>query len=525
MEINSVRLPLKNACLVGLGATLFALLFSGIGFLQGWLVNGEFCFALDDSFIMMAISKNLAFHQVWGLTKYEFSSTASSPLFTVLLSGLDLVFGEHILLPLIVNVSALAGMFLWLSLKARSWGFNQWQTWMLLMGVFYFMPVPVLLFGSMEHILHTWIALYTLQQVIENQEKLSLVKLLFLGAILAGIRYEGLFEGGILVLFLWKNKSWWKGFALGMGMMIPVFWLGIYSLQQGWFFLPNSLVLKGYTMNIQETINFWGFLQSWYSKAACHPHAIVAMLALYLVTGFKSKGNNQNWIWLILLTSGAHFCLARYNHVYRYEAYLMGMTWVCLWKVLCQAGVSNDGKQVWLNLSKTPWIAGLILVMVLIPLYRSVSSYAIGTRAMVNIYEQQVQTAKFIKTYYNEEVIGAIDVGAIAYYTDCRLIDLWGLGDMDIARLRLKNQYKPRQIDSICRIKHLKFSIVYGNVYGTGLETMAWEKQGSWVLSNNAVCSRDTIDFYGLAPIENKILKKNLIEFRPKLPQSVQVIY
>ena len=66
---------------IGWLAFAFALLLSAPGFIQAFLVNGDFCYALDDSFIMMAISRNFAFHHVWGLTAHEFSSTASSPTF------------------------------------------------------------------------------------------------------------------------------------------------------------------------------------------------------------------------------------------------------------------------------------------------------------------------------------------------------------------------------------------------------------------------------------------------------------
>jgi len=507
---------------IGWLAFAFALIFSAPGFIQAFLVNGDFCYALDDSFIMMAISRNFAFHHVWGLTAHEFSSTASSPLFTVLLAGINLLIGDHIWIPLAVNVLGLAGLFLWLSARAKTWNMNRWQTWFLLMGAFYFMPVPVLLFGSMEHILHTWIALYCLQQVIEIPASLSFLKLILMGAILAGIRYEGLFEGGLLILWLWKNKEYQKGFFLGTGMLIPVCWLGFYSMAQGWFFLPNSLILKGYTMNIQETKDFYGYLLSWISKAANHPHAIVAMLVLYFLWSSPDSKPNENktWLGIVLGISIVHFVLARYNHVYRYEAYLMALAWVAFWKTTCQTNVTVSFDSLRQILFASPVQSILYLALIISPLYRSVDSYVVGTRAMVNIYDQQVQMARFVKSYYNNETVGAIDIGAVAYYSDAKVLDLWGLADLDIAWLKLKNIYSAEGVARVCKQKNMTMAIGYGK----HLDSPEWHRVERWVMPHNVVCSRDTIDFYAFTPKTREELRQNLILFHPRLPVTVRVL-
>ncbi len=118
-------------------AFLFALVFSSIGIVQASLLNGEFCYALDDSFIMMALAKNLAFHGVWGLTPYEFSSTASSPLFTIILALFFKVFGKNIFMPLIINVASLFFLFAFVAGKSVQRGMNSWQIWIMLMGLFF----------------------------------------------------------------------------------------------------------------------------------------------------------------------------------------------------------------------------------------------------------------------------------------------------------------------------------------------------------------------------------------------------
>ena len=508
----------KQALLV----LLISLLAAFTGFALAWLEIGEFCYALDDSFIMMALSKNLAFHHTWGLTQHHFSSTASSPLFAVLLAMADLLFGEHIWMPLLINLTALGGLYFFLARLCETWGFEVWQTRWMLLGIFIFMPVPVLLFGSMEHLVHTLIALACLVLVLEKSESAGVWLFLVLGAMLSGIRYEGLFEGALLVLWLWSQKQWIKGFLLGFGMLIPVCWLGFYSMQQGWFFLPNSLVLKAYGMNVQEAGSFFGFLKSWLSKAANYPHCMVAMLALFLVRDIPAarKNRNASWTGIVLLISLLHFMLARYGHVYRYEGYLMALSWIALWKTLVQGAVPSAGFSLAAWVKKSRVQALLIFCLALSPVYRSIESFANGSKAIVNIFEQQVQTARFVQQFYDHDIVGAIDVGAIAYYSNCRLEDLWGLGTMDFAKLKLQNRYRSAEIDSVCRKLGMEFAIGYGNP----IREPGWVKAESWAIRDNRVCAQDTVDFYALNPAALARLERNLAVFRSRLPESVIVI-
>ncbi|WP_185208585.1 hypothetical protein [Chryseobacterium sp. C3] len=59
---------------------------------------------IDDAYIHLAMAKNFALYDVWGVTKYKFSSTSSSPLFTYILSVLIKVSGNNDFLSLWVNI-------------------------------------------------------------------------------------------------------------------------------------------------------------------------------------------------------------------------------------------------------------------------------------------------------------------------------------------------------------------------------------------------------------------------------------
>lgn len=493
------------------------------GFLLAYQEDGAFCYALDDSFIMLAISKNLAQSGIWGATPYEFSNTASSPLFTVMLAGLIALIGNQIWIPLAVNLLALLGLFIWLEKIATNWGFQRWQNWFLLMGISIFAPVHVLIWGSMEHLLHLFISLLCINQVIQNAKTTSWFVWILLGSCLAGIRYEGLFLGSGIVLWFWANKQWKTSALFGFGLLLPVVFLGIYAVSKGSYFLPNSLVLKGIYRNIQRTGSTGGYLLSWVEKVLYQPHALVAILFLAVSLKWKEiqTSSSAQWIGFILCMSILHAIFGRYSHIFRYEAYLMAASWVVLWRYVCIELKINTLQSI-KPLLFSNWMQTLLVVFLAFPaLKRSADSMAIGTRAMVNIYEQQVQMGRFVQQFYNKAPVAAIDIGAICYLSKARVLDVFGLASIEVARQKMAGQYSYASMDSLCRRKGVEVAIVHK----LKPDTNGWHKVGSWAIDNNVVCGGDTVDFYGLTGESSNRLKKQLHSFQPKLPATIQVHY
>src|SRR5450759_5232638 len=68
------------------------------------LNNGHFGYPLDDVYIHMSMAKNIVINGVWGIDKYEFASSTSSPLWTLLLSLIYFLFGVNEVSPFIMNI-------------------------------------------------------------------------------------------------------------------------------------------------------------------------------------------------------------------------------------------------------------------------------------------------------------------------------------------------------------------------------------------------------------------------------------
>src|SRR3990167_1515585 len=66
--------------------------------------HGHLIYAFDDPYIHMTMAKTFTQHGVWGISRYEFSSSSSSLLWTLMLSIVYFLFGVNELTPLILNI-------------------------------------------------------------------------------------------------------------------------------------------------------------------------------------------------------------------------------------------------------------------------------------------------------------------------------------------------------------------------------------------------------------------------------------
>ncbi len=72
----------------------------------------------------------------------------------------------------------------------------------------------------------------------------------------------------------------------------------------------------------------------------------------------------------------------------------------------------------------------LIAANVFLMIYKCWAAHPIMSKGE-NIYEQQVQSAKFLHQFYNTSKVVANDIGAISYYTNIHLLDIAGLGSVE----------------------------------------------------------------------------------------------
>src|SRR4051812_2888300 len=145
----------KGGSLLVLTAALLAC-FLPVFYFEYWVLhhtNGVFIYPVDDAFIHLQLSKNLAQHHNWGINVGEFNSASSSPFYTVLLSLLGLIFSSNILIPFLVNCVAAVALLVVVQSWLKKQGLGNLAQLVILLCIVFFLPLPVLVVSGMEHVL------------------------------------------------------------------------------------------------------------------------------------------------------------------------------------------------------------------------------------------------------------------------------------------------------------------------------------------------------------------------------------
>ena len=513
--------------------------------------NGTFMYPLDDTFIHMALAKNLAFYGNWGMNRYAFASASSSVLYTLLLAALFRVFSVQVMIPFLIN--CVTGIVLLFSLRRwlRKENINNGPQLIIFLCVIFFTPLPILLVCGMEHTLQclfSFLFVFGISDWFERSQaeggdnrKLPWQVVVY-GMMVSFIRYEGLFLVAIACLILLYHRKVATAFRLGLIAILPLVIFGIYSVAKGSYFLPNSVLLKSNDapFSIDGILRFLdnvlvqkltvvkadnipvGTPRPGISLLATQRLLIVLPLAYFIFLKYIRQRPAYGYI-LLMLTGCTllQLSLASTGWLYRYEAYLVFCAVLIVSVLVCRYG-----RLVFLERSIGVRLLMAVLVFALFFPFvlRSTAAFSKTGTACVNIYQQQYQMGLFLQKYYDKDAIAANDIGAISYFTGGPNIDLWGLGNIQVARSKKKNYWTPDFLDSLCRSNHVKAAVLYDKWFSDSL-LHRWTKVATWQIGNNVICGDDSVSFYSPDETEAAGLKQHLIEYGSSLPAGVAVRY
>ncbi len=502
--------------------------------------DGHLAYALDDSYIHMAIAKNFSQHGVWGVTRYEFTSSSSSLFWTLLLSVVYLVFGVHEASPLILNITSatLIVLLVYWILSKHSSPFGLLYIFLILLGMIFATPLPALIFTGQEHTLHALITIffvYLSAKALSEEAFRSLafdsVLLLVVAPVLTLIRYEGLFLVLVVCTLFILRKRWAYSLSLGALAIVPIGVYGIISVAHGWFWLPNSVLLKGTLPDLTSAKAIITLVYSRYLQLLATPHIlfiVIAALILYVFRFKKEKGiweHGQIMVVVFIATTLLHLQFARTGWFYRYEAYLVGLgifvVGTSLREYLPQElQIEIDSK----SLLRYAGLAFLIFLIVSPFVVRGTISVSEIPQATTNTYEQQYQIGLFVREFYQGQAVAATDIGAINYLADIKCLDLVGLGNVEVARAKRGGYYDGQHISELAESEHVGIAVGYDYLFKRDetKETQSqWTKVGQWKILNNVVCGQNAVVFYAVDPSEVDGLIENLRTFSSQLPKGV----
>ncbi len=500
-----------------------------------------FVYILDDTYIHLSIAKNLAHHGVWGVCSDHFRPASSSLLWTLLLTLHFKLFGQSEVYPLVLNLifSTLSLLSCYAILKREN-VLPRFQC-LILLAFLFFVPLPLLTLSGMEHTLHlllmlnfVYLAAIKVSRDVVFSEKKDSALLILLALLLTSARYEGLFVSFFTCCFLLLRRRISLSLAVGFAALLPVITFGIWSLSQGGFFLPNSVLVKGRMISVHSLRDLWHYLSPIFIPSSkilpvwvCLWSSIVLFFLRIKQVGLFEK--RQMLLLLFILSAIPHALFAKIGTFFRYEAYLLGagLTVICLnLTSLIPEEWKFDALKIKL-VQRRQYIQASLIFLLLIPVVpRGGKSLARSIRASENIAKQQIMMGYFVHKYYQGESLVAGDIGAINYYADIYCLDIIGLGSTEIARLKQEKRYNSASLGEYAKKEKARIAIVYDKTFRQMNENPPsdWILVGKWKIPNNVVCGEDTVSFYSLNPKETALLQEHLRDFSSFLPKDVEQI-
>jgi len=489
--------------------------------------DGKLIYPIDDTYIHMAMARNFAEHQIWGGDLSGFSSTTSSPLYTFFLAVAYKVFGTNIFFPLVLNILFGIAICILLGRIFNRLHFHPFFSFSVITLIVLITPLWTLVYLGMEHTLHSFLSILFvyyagryLGSVKEKKE--SAIILLVTAPMLLATRYESLFILGIVVGMLCLKKEFLFGLKLFAAGCMPIILYGLLSVSKGWYFFPNSVLLKG-GQHAHFSLN--GLLKYLELIVYKCPHLYVLIFLLLLLSAIqflrKKTFVDAPFLMAVITLLGifSHLFFARIGWFYRYESYLIAVALFVI-AVLIRETVDWQAVRRWPFVSIS--LLFLTALFLTLPLIGRVKSALVKLPfATKNIYEQQCQMAFFVREFYNDQKVAINDIGAVTYFSNADVFDLIGLMDMDIARAQKNKKSFPDRLYDLIKEEGSKIAIVNEGAFKHRPLPDHWTQVGRWQILNNVVCCRDTIAFYSLNLQEQNHLINCLQSYSTKLPADV----
>jgi hypothetical protein len=420
--------------------------------------NGLLIYATDDAYIHMAVARTLAVHDIWGCTPFHFSSSSSSVLWTFGLGLAYRAFGVHDWTPFVLNVAFAVGTLVVANVSLARLGASSLLRAAALLGIVVAFPLAGMVLLGMEHIVHVLLTIAFAAVAVEaltrppespGTIRRRTVALCVLGALLAASRYEGFFLVGLVCLAFLVRAQRLRAVWIGVSALLPVAAFGAISVANGSYFLPNPLMVKAVG---EKTSIVTALLQPFGREdlAFFRNNRAMPILLGLSVLGALAHGVAGRAFWrpsvlypsalaAMILLHG-HFVFSPLFWVYRYDAYLVAFG-------IFVAAVVLEGLP---SLGVVPRGAlPALLVASLVPMVSDVREGLFPEaeiEGMRNTYLEEYQTAEFINSYYPRDAVIVNDLGAVAFYTQARILDLVGLGDIEPLRIMRRGAYTSRDV-------------------------------------------------------------------------------
>ena len=499
--------------------------------------GGHWEYPIDDAYGHLAVAKNLVRHGVWTYSAPNgFDSGISSLAWPLLLAASFLLTGVNAYATLVLNALSALGLLWYAAGMLRRAGTPAGWACAGLLAAVAFTPLPLLVLVGMEHCFHALVSLVFLdlagRSLADGEKRPPRWALPVAACALTMARYEGMFLVGTAVFLLGCCRQWRQAVAVAVAAALPIVGFGLFSLTQGWPFLPCSVLLKGTRPASLHLPDLLAYAARGYVQMTDNPHTLFLVLALAVVLTVRFARGAGVWSYptlllgLTLAATVAHLQLAALGWFYRYEAYLIAAGCVVVPLALADTLPGRRTAGDWRRPAAwpAPAVWALVVGLFTLPFWqRTVESCNTVVDGCRNIYEQQHQMARFLGRFYDGEGVAANDIGNIAFYADTRLCDTAGLVNQEVMRRIRAGTYDQAALRGLLARYDVQAVVVYdtwAGIYGGQLPEWGLPV-GRWTIPGNRVCASETVSFYAPRPELAPRLTRALQEFSPELPADV----
>lgn len=517
--MNDFKVAFKSflICMVA-----FAAICIGYALISMSKTDGHYIYLIDDAYIHLAMAKNFALHDVWGVTRYQFSSTSSSPLFTYFISILIRFFGNNDQLSLYFNFVFGFGTVYFLN-RYFSGIFSESKNIVLsVLFALFFSVMHLQVLSGMEHVFHVFLFVVNIYCFSNFKNKYSVYGF-YLSLLLMGlVRFESMFYFVILAFVLVLIKKWKDALGVLLTGFIPIILFCWFNYLHDGYFFPNSVVVKGTKFTFDsnfphqlKTIFLDNFLLnvSFY-KVGFFP---VLLSIVFIAKDYHKKNFQQlikdNFFSIVIsLLMFCHSMFADLKGMFRYEAYILaGFSMALIPKLKDLFGNFRN------YIKSERLIAGIVLMNIFLLIYKFSFAHKMLENGGKNIYEQQMQSAKFLHTYYNESKVVANDIGAITYFTDIHLLDTAGLGSKETIVFNENKRIPDAEFQNF--LTHYTINNAYdiAIIYDAWLQNHIpknWKKAAELKINNTVTVARDKVSIYTVDQNNLQELKENIRNFK-----------
>jgi hypothetical protein len=518
------HVPAMASVVAAYWATVAALVYLSMAGTAGVLV-----YPLDDTYIHMAMARNVALHGVWGVTPEGFTSATSSPLWTGVLAAAYAAAGVSPWTPLILNLVIGTALVVSLYVLLAGTGIAAAIAAPVTAAIVFAGTLPTMTVIGMEHVLHAlvtvWFVMLGSRQA-GRDDPAGVWPVAALAAALTVTRYEGAFAVAAVVVALWIARRWRAGVVVAVAGAIPILLYGWWSQSQGGFLLPNSVLLKGVApamsiTGLAQLAMFWTALTALMSN----PHLaflLIAVLGLAALPRRDASVREHEVLALIFVVCTLlHLQFARVGWFFRYEAYLVVLGLVAVATLV--RGVAWPAMPQSRNRLVVAVTVALLIGTLAFPLLRrGVNALRQTPAAAANIFAQPYQAGLFLAEFYRGRRVAVNDIGAVGYLADVTLLDVWGLASHEIADLKRRRAFTTAALTSIAERQGVEVAVIHpGLLDEAGGVPPGWQLMGEWRIPDNVVLGASAVSFYAVKAGAGDALIDHLVTFADRLPAGV----